>query len=96
MNLEQAVALATEAHADATDKAGRPYIEHPLRVMDAMGTDVERMIAVFHDVLEDTLVTVDDLHARGCPPEVVEAVEVLKTTWRELHGLHRADSRQPK
>lgn len=42
-----------------------------------MGTDVERMIAVLHDVLEDTSVTVDELHRRGCPPEVIEAVEVL-------------------
>jgi hypothetical protein len=60
-----------------TDKAGRPYIEHPIRVMDAMGTDVERIIAVLHDVLEDTPVTVDELHTRGCPPQVVEAVEIL-------------------
>jgi hypothetical protein len=41
-----------------------------------MSTDAERMIAVLH-VLEDMRVTVDELHARGCPPEVVEAVEIL-------------------
>jgi hypothetical protein len=77
MSLGEAIALATDAHAGMTDKAGRPYIEHPIRVMAAMGTDVERMIAVLHDVLEDTPVTVDELRTRGCPPEVVEAVEIL-------------------
>jgi (p)ppGpp synthase/HD superfamily hydrolase len=91
MSLVEAIGLATDAHAGTIDKAGRPYIEHPLRVMDAMGTDVERMIAVLHDVLEDTLVTVDELHTRGCPPEVVEAVEVLtkraaRTTTRSSGG----------
>jgi hypothetical protein len=77
MSLGEAIDLATEAHAGTTDKAGNPYIEHPLRVMDAMGTEVERMIAVLHDVLEDTPVTLDELCARGCPPEVVEAVKIL-------------------
>src|SRR5438093_13074125 len=55
-----------EAHAGTTDKAGRPYIEHPIRVMNEMGTDEERMVAVLHDVLEDTPGTVDELIGRGC------------------------------
>jgi (p)ppGpp synthase/HD superfamily hydrolase len=77
MGVDEAIELAMEAHAGATDKAGRPYIEHPIRVMDEMSTDVERMIAILHDVVEDTTVTVDELLERGCPVDVVEAVEVL-------------------
>jgi (p)ppGpp synthase/HD superfamily hydrolase len=95
MSLDQAVALATELHADTTDKAGRPYIEHPLRVMGMMGTDVERMIAVLHDVLEDTPVTADELLGRGCPHEVVDAVEILTKPKKEgLSGLHHSDPGQ--
>lgn len=51
--LERAIQIATEAHAGQVDKGGAPYILHPLRVMLAMETDEERMVAVMHDVLED-------------------------------------------
>ncbi|MGQ0433964.1 MAG: hypothetical protein ACT452_16335 [Microthrixaceae bacterium] len=43
MNLAVAIDWATRAHADATDKAGRPYIEHPLRVMEAIRADEQRL-----------------------------------------------------
>jgi (p)ppGpp synthase/HD superfamily hydrolase len=64
--------------------------------MDAIGTDVERMIAVLHDVLEDMPVTVDELLERGCPLEVVEAVEVLtKRSGENGHDAFlKADSGQ--
>jgi (p)ppGpp synthase/HD superfamily hydrolase len=51
--LERAIAIAAEAHAGQTDKAGQPYILHPLRVMMQMDTDEERIVAVLHDVVED-------------------------------------------
>lgn len=51
--LERAIQIATEAHAGQVDKGGAPYILHPLRVMLAMSTDEERIVAVLHDVLED-------------------------------------------
>jgi hypothetical protein len=75
--LEDAVAIATAAHDGQVDKSGRPYIGHPLRVMAAVTGEHERMVAVLHDVVEDTAVTAADLLARGCPPEVVDAVVAL-------------------
>lgn len=72
--LEAAITLAVKAHAGQTDKAGRPYILHPLRVMTSMTTDEERATAVLHDVLEDTSVTAADLLDAGMPGEVVDAV----------------------
>ncbi len=51
--LESAIALAAIAHAGQPDKSGTPYILHPLRVMLAMQTDEERIVAVLHDVAED-------------------------------------------
>lgn len=51
--LERAIAIAAEAHAGQVDKAGAPYILHPLRVMLSLSTPEERMVAILHDVCED-------------------------------------------
>ena len=75
--LERAIEIAAAAHAGRTDKAGQPYILHPLRVMLRVDTDVERMAAVLHDVVEDTPVTLERLTSEGFPPSVVAAVEAL-------------------
>jgi (p)ppGpp synthase/HD superfamily hydrolase len=52
--LSIAIILATNSHKDQLDKAGELYIFHPLRVMLKMKTEDERIVAVLHDVLEDT------------------------------------------
>jgi (p)ppGpp synthase/HD superfamily hydrolase len=75
--VNDAIALARTAHTGQTDKAGRPYIEHPLRVMHRLHGEYERMAAALHDVLEDTAVTEHDLRAAGCPAPVVAAVVAL-------------------
>jgi (p)ppGpp synthase/HD superfamily hydrolase len=75
--LERAVEIAAKHHAGDTDKAGKPYLLHPLRLMFAVNTDFEKMAAVLHDVVEDTSVTLDDLKSEGFPPDVVSAVDAL-------------------
>ncbi|MPZ81213.1 MAG: HD domain-containing protein [Actinophytocola sp.] len=75
--LDDAIQLARRAHEGQLDKSGRPYIAHPLRVMGQVRGDHERMTAVLHDVVEDTGVTLDDLTAVGCPPEVLDAVAAI-------------------
>ncbi len=75
--LERAIEIAARAHAGQRDKAGRPYILHPLRVMLAVRSEHEQLAAVLHDVLEDTRVTLDDLQREGFPLEVLEAVLAL-------------------
>jgi (p)ppGpp synthase/HD superfamily hydrolase len=52
--LEKAIKIAVEAHAGQVDKAGQPYILHPLRCMLKVETDIQRISAVLHDVVEDT------------------------------------------
>jgi len=76
-DLEDAIALAVRAHHKQTDRAGAPYILHPLRVMFRVEIDAERMVAVLHDVVEDTDWSLDDLRAEGFPEEVVTAVDHL-------------------
>ena len=76
-NLDRAIALAVNAHAKQVDKAGQPYILHPLRVMLRVSKPQERMTGVLHDVVEDTDVSLGDLKEEGFPLDVVEAVDAL-------------------
>ncbi|MGG1266408.1 HD domain-containing protein [Brevibacillus laterosporus] len=75
--LEKAIVIATKAHAGQVDKGGNPYILHPLRVMLKMGTEEEMIVAVLHDVIEDTKVNVDDLKRAGFTESVIDAVIAL-------------------
>ena len=75
--LERAISIAAEAHAGQVDKAGQPYILHPLRVMLSVNTEEERITAVLHDVVEDTSVTLEQLASEGFSGEVLAAVEAL-------------------
>lgn len=73
--LERAVAIAAEAHAGQVDKAGEPYLLHPLRVMLAVGSEEARIAAVLHDVVEDTPWTLEQLREEGFSDAVLRAVE---------------------
>jgi (p)ppGpp synthase/HD superfamily hydrolase len=75
--LEDAIALAVEAHRGQRDKAGQTYILHPLRVMMRLETEAERMAAILHDVVEDTPYTLERLRELGYPQEVLSALECL-------------------
>ena len=55
MNLERAIEIAVEAHKGVSDKGGNPYVLHPLRMMFAVNTEEEKIVAVLHDVVEDAI-----------------------------------------
>jgi (p)ppGpp synthase/HD superfamily hydrolase len=76
-SLEDAISLAAEAHRGQKDKAKAPYILHPLRIMLRMETETERIVAVLHDVLEDSKVTVRNLQKAGYSKEIIEALTYL-------------------
>ncbi len=75
--LERAIALAAQAHEGQVDKAGAPYILHPLRMMLSVDTPEARVAAVLHDVVEDTPVSLEELRAEGFSEAVIGAVEAL-------------------
>lgn len=75
--LEDAIAIATEAHKGQTDKAGATYILHPLRLMMKMKTETEMITAILHDVVEDCDWTIEKIREQGFSEEVLEALECV-------------------
>lgn len=75
--LEDAVSIAALAHRSQKDKAGAPYLLHPLRMMLRMKSEAAMMAAVLHDVVEDTDWTLEQLREHGFSDEVLEAIECL-------------------
>ena len=77
LTLDRAIALAVEAHTGQKDLSGVSYILHPLFVMSKMVTDTERIVAVLHDVTEDTDHTLDGLCELGLTEEMHGALFLL-------------------
>jgi len=76
--LEKAIEIAVRAHEGQTDKAGAPYLLHPLRMMLRMEDEIAMMAAVLHDVVEDGPGwTFERLEAEGIPTAVINAVRHL-------------------
>lgn len=75
--LVKAVKLAVQAHSGQLDKAGKPYIDHPLRVMNAVSATEEKIVAVLHDTIEDTDLTIEKLQSEGFPENILNALIVL-------------------
>lgn len=74
--LTEAITIAAAAHDEQVDKAGQPYILHPLRVMGAMQTEADRVAAVLHDVVEDSRDwQLSDFADFG--PDLVESLDAL-------------------
>ena len=94
--LEQAIALAVEAHKGQVDKSGQPYILHPLRVMFRLESENERIVGVLHDVVEDSPLTLDDLRQMGYNEEVIEGVDGVTRRENESYAQFIERSQQNK
>jgi (p)ppGpp synthase/HD superfamily hydrolase len=76
--LERAIVIAAEGHAGIKDKAGAPYILHPLRMMLGLSSPDECIVAVLHDVVEDCPGwTFDRLRDEGFSDEIIAALDVF-------------------
>lgn len=82
--LSTAIRIAAKAHSGQKDRGGRPYILHPLAVMARMDTDEERIVAVLHDVVEDTSVNLASLKNCGFSPAVLEAISLLSKPYEDF------------
>ena len=76
---QKAMLLAYDAHHGQLDKGGVPYIFHPFHLAEQMPDELTTIVALLHDVVEDTDLTLDDL-AHDFPPAVIDALRLLTHT----------------
>ena len=74
---KQAMKLCFAAHKNQLDKGGLPYVFHPFHLAEQMTDELTVTVALLHDVVEDTICTLDELQAMGYPAEVLEALRLL-------------------
>ena len=86
--------IAREKHKDQTDKNGAPYILHPLRVAARLEAPSEKIVALLHDVLEDTDMTVEELKECGATGEQIAALQLLTHKKQEPYRTYLARIKQ--
>lgn len=72
-----AMRIAFDAHKNQTDKSGVPYIYHPIHLAEQMEDETSTIVALLHDVVEDSITTFNDLVELGFPDEVINALKLL-------------------
>ena len=80
---KKAILLAYRAHEGQKDRSGLPYILHPIHLAEQMTTEDSCVVAMLHDVLEDTDMTEEDLREEGFTERQIEAVKLLTRTEEE-------------
>ena len=74
---KKALKICFDAHKEQTDKSGMPYVFHPFHLAEQMTDENSTIVALLHDVVEDTPYTVDNLREMGFPAEVTDAIELM-------------------
>ena len=82
-----ALDIATQAHKGQVDKNGVDYIEHPKYVSSLCDNSNEKIVALLHDVIEDTNITLDELSTYGFSSEILMAIDLLT----KKEGVSRID-----
>lgn len=72
-----ALELCFKAHKDQKDKSGMPYVFHPFHLAEQMSDEPTTVVALLHDVIEDTDYTLDDLAAMGFDGQVLDAIALM-------------------
>lgn len=72
-----ALKVCFEAHKNQRDKSGLPYVHHPFHLAEQMEDEAATVVALLHDVVEDTPRTVEDLAKLGFSGEVLQALRLL-------------------
>lgn len=72
-----ALKLCFEAHKTQTDKSGMPYVFHPFHLAEQMHDEDTTVVALLHDVIEDTDYTLDDLRELGFEDRVISAIALM-------------------
>lgn len=73
---KKALKISFNAHKDQLDKSGMPYVYHPFHLAEQMDDEYSTCVALLHDVVEDTDMTLDDL-SKIFPKEVTDAIALM-------------------
>ena len=71
---KKAIRLMFDLHKEQTDKSGLPYVFHPWHVAESMDDEIAATVALLHDAVEDTDLTLEDVREAGFPEAVVAAL----------------------
>lgn len=85
LDIELAISIALKAHKGQRDKGGNPYILHPIAVMNREETIEEKIVAVLHDVIEDTEVTLEQLREQGFSEKIIKAIHLLMRSEKDSY-----------
>ena len=87
--LNRAIEIAISAHEGQLDTHnGRPYIEHPFRVMSAGQTLQEKIVGILQDVVEDSPWTLNQLREEGFREEIIDAVDAMSRRDNESYDAY--------
>lgn len=89
--IKKALALAKEAHKGQKDKAGKPYIQHPLYVASQLEDEDGKIVALLHDAIEDGEMDIHRLADEGFSFNIIKAVDLLTRKGKEPYReyIHR-------
>ena len=74
---KMALKLCFDAHKEQPDKSGMPYVFHPFHLAEQMETEETTIVALLHDVIEDTSYTIEDLTKMGFEKEITDAIALM-------------------
>lgn len=93
--LEKALEFAKMAHEGQKDKSGNPYINHPIWVSNHLDLDTEKVVALLHDVVEDTKYTLDDIE-KEFGKEIRDSIDAItKRDGEDYLGFIERCSKNP-
>ena len=74
---KKALKLCFEAHKEQVDKSGIPYVFHPFHLAEQMETEETTIVALLHDLVEDTDYTIEDLTGMGFGKNIIDAIALM-------------------
>ena len=86
--LEKSKLLAERIFEEKTDKGGNPYMVHLLSVSYFMNSLEEKVVAILHDILEDSEVTKDELEELGYSSEILDSIDILTRRDKEDYSKY--------
>ena len=72
----KAMRIAYEVHSGQVDYNNVPYIFHPYHLAEQMDDEISCTVALLHDVVEDTNLSIEDLE-QEFPKSVTEIIKLL-------------------